>query len=243
MKIEFKAFIHPPLKYWYIPTPDEMQNSSILTYGRATKEGIETSKEGLLKALMASNLEKVKEELKKEPDKEKRIAFLKKMLKHIDNIKIHETDYFGNIKKKKEKNYFDRSKDSIMELLNEETFYSGDPENESTNTKNKPHNSRMDLITKEKKGILIMYESNIPEEIKKWNHGKEIELCAAFCNYLLLKDFFTPSKLCTAKNFALASYGPSIDSSIDKLRREKNKELLNQKTERILRLATGKKYG
>lgn len=91
--------------------------------------------------------------------------------------------------------------------------------------------------------LLNEYETNIPHLVKNWKDKKDKTGCAVFCNYLFEKSLFTPNNIATAKIFALKKYGNSIDVMIEKLRKTKNKEDLDKRTNAMKRLILKTPYG
>ncbi|MCO6497250.1 MAG: hypothetical protein J5I50_06265 [Chitinophagaceae bacterium] len=99
-----------------------------------------------------------------------------------------------------------------------------------------------------KKDIVAMYEKNLEQYqvaniIDAWIQGNDVELCAAFCNHLLEEGFFIDRKINTAISFAHGRYGCNIKATLDKIRRKKQSNLLKEKTNEIIRIATNQKYG
>lgn len=94
-----------------------------------------------------------------------------------------------------------------------------------------------------KRDVIAMYENNLADLREEWTKQQEVELCAAFCNLLLEKNFFIDKKIKTAISFAHGRYGCDIKATLDKIRRKDNSKLLKEKTDKILRIATNQKYG
>lgn len=108
---------------------------------------------------------------------------------------------------------------------------------------NVPEINPLDLISQDKISLLQMWEDALRGEIEKWLKGEDVELCAAFINYLFEKSFFNPDKISIGIKFALSRYQIEVKSSLYKLRKTKNKDLLSQRTDEVVRLISGKKYG
>lgn len=102
----------------------------------------------------------------------------------------------------------------------------------------------MDLLKDDpSKSVLLMYEKQLKKYVNHWKNGSVVELCAAYCIYLIDNKMFNNNGRKSAIAFARQRYNINITSSFDKLRKTENTDLLKKKMDEIKRIISGNYYG
>lgn len=102
--------------------------------------------------------------------------------------------------------------------------------------------SALNSISRSYRETFLRWETILSEQVQNWKYGKDKEQCTAFLKYIARKGFLA-DKPKVLRIFALNRYCSKIDSTIDKLNRERYQDLLEEKIEEIVRIIQNKPYG